>query len=49
MKIRPETPFVPNDEVDQLKWLGVDAALKMLEYGLERDLLRAVVNHAMGS
>ena len=49
MKIRKETPFVPNDEVDQLKWLGVDAARKMLAYGLERDLLRAVVNHAMGS
>jgi 8-oxo-dGTP diphosphatase len=30
----------PDDEVDELAWLGVDEALARLTYDLERDLLR---------
>ncbi|MDP7304906.1 MAG: NUDIX hydrolase [Pirellulaceae bacterium] len=43
MQIGKESPFVANDEVDQLKWLPVDQAMALLQYGFERDLLRAVV------
>ena len=42
MRIRKEPVFVPNDEVDQLKWLPVDRALTTLQYKFEQDLLRAV-------
>jgi 8-oxo-(d)GTP phosphatase len=32
--------FQPNDEVDQILWLAVDAALARLTYELDRHLLR---------
>ena len=43
MQTHRESSFVANDEVDQLKWLPADQALALLKYGLEQDLLRAVV------
>jgi 8-oxo-dGTP diphosphatase len=33
--------FAPNDEVDELRWLGVDEALDTLSYDRDRELLRA--------
>jgi 8-oxo-dGTP pyrophosphatase MutT (NUDIX family)/phosphohistidine phosphatase SixA len=36
--------FAPNDEVDELRWLGADEALEMLSYAHDRDLLRGVVS-----
>ena len=32
--------FAPNDEVDELKWLPVDDAMKQLGYALDRKVLR---------
>ena len=32
--------FIPNDEVDELKWLPVDEAMKHLEYPHDRKVLR---------
>lgn len=35
-----EGEFAPNDEVDELKWLPVTAAMKQLEYAADRKVLR---------
>ena len=35
-----EGDFAPNDEVDELKWLPVTAAMKQLEYPADRKVLR---------
>jgi 8-oxo-dGTP diphosphatase len=35
-----EGDFAPNDEVDELKWLPVSAAMKQLEYAADRKVLR---------
>ena len=35
-----EGDFAPNDEVDELKWLPVTAAMKQLEYAADRKVLR---------
>ena len=35
----PMAAFLPNDEVDQVLWLGVDDALATLTYELDRHLL----------
>ena len=40
MVIAEHHPFAPNDEVDELDWLDVEAALERLDYETERDLLR---------
>ena len=32
--------FVPNDEVDELRWLDPDAALGVLDYEHDRELVR---------
>jgi 8-oxo-dGTP diphosphatase len=32
-------PFVPNDEVDELRWLDADAAATLLTYPHDRELL----------
>jgi 8-oxo-dGTP diphosphatase len=37
------TPFVPNDETDQLRWLPRDEALALLSYDRDRDVLMAAV------
>jgi 8-oxo-dGTP diphosphatase len=34
-------PFVPNDEVDQLRWLSVDQAAGLLTYDADRAVLKA--------
>lgn len=31
--------FVPNDEVDELRWVSVDAAVDLLTYDLDRDVV----------
>ena len=38
-----DTPFVPNDEVDDLRWLEPDAALARLSYERDRDVLLAAL------
>lgn len=35
--------FRPNDEVDELRWVGPDEAMVLLTYGHDRDLLRSVL------
>ncbi|MEX2202815.1 MAG: NUDIX hydrolase [Actinomycetota bacterium] len=35
--------FLPNDEVDELRWVGPDEAMTLLTYGHDRDLLRSVL------
>ena len=41
-----DTDFVPNDEVDQLRWLGLDDALECLTYDHDRDLVLMAMRHA---
>jgi 8-oxo-dGTP diphosphatase len=38
--------FVPNDEVDELRWLGRDEALELLDYDHDRDLVRTLDDRA---
>jgi len=40
MSVRQDNPFVPNVEVDALKWVPVEEALEALDYEFERDVLR---------
>ncbi len=49
MKAHHETPFVPNEEVDRVKWLNVDEALALLDYEFERTLLQTVMDRARES
>jgi 8-oxo-(d)GTP phosphatase len=35
--------FRPNDEVDELRWVGPEDAMALLTYGHDRDLLRSVL------
>jgi 8-oxo-dGTP pyrophosphatase MutT (NUDIX family) len=37
-----ETPFVPNDETDELRWLSRDEAMRLLTYDRDRDVLAAL-------
>ena len=37
-----ESPFEPNDEVDELRWLDVGEALVMLTYERDRDVVAAL-------
>jgi len=39
---RVEGEFEPNDEVDELRWLGPREALELLAYEHDRDLLRGL-------
>ena len=43
MTPEPGTPteFVPNDEVDEARWLSVDDAEALLSYDRDRDVLRS--------
>jgi 8-oxo-dGTP pyrophosphatase MutT (NUDIX family) len=34
-------PFTPNDEVDEMRWLGVEAAADLLSYPHDAELVRA--------
>jgi 8-oxo-dGTP diphosphatase len=38
--------FEANDEVDELRWLGLDDALECLTYDHDRDLVLMAVRHA---
>jgi 8-oxo-dGTP diphosphatase len=42
MEVEDEVGFVPNDEVDELRRLPVDAALVLLTYDRDHDVLLAV-------
>ena len=42
MEVEDELGFVPNDEVDELRRLPVDAALALLTYDRDHDVLMAV-------
>ena len=37
-----EGEFIPNDEVDELRWLGRDEALEILDSEHDRDLVRTL-------
>lgn len=39
MEVDDESPFVPNDETDELRWLAPDEALRLLTYDRDRDVL----------
>ena len=39
MEIDEAGPFVPNDETDELRWVPLDEALRLLTYDRDRDLL----------
>ena len=34
--------FTPNDEIDELRWLRIDAALELVDYDHDRELLLGV-------
>ena len=34
-------PFTPNDEVDEVRWLGAEEARELLSYDRDRELLQA--------
>jgi 8-oxo-dGTP diphosphatase len=37
-----EPPFEANDEVDEVRWLGIEDALELLSYERDRTLLRGL-------
>jgi 8-oxo-dGTP diphosphatase len=41
MEAEAETPFVPNDETDEVRWLAPDEALALLSYDRDRDVVTA--------
>ncbi len=36
------SPFVPNDEVDEVRWLAPDEAAELLSYERDREVLRSL-------
>jgi 8-oxo-dGTP diphosphatase len=38
-----ETPFAPNDETDELRWVTPDEAMTLLTYDRDREVLAAAV------
>jgi 8-oxo-dGTP diphosphatase len=42
MEIEDETPFVPNDEVDQVRWVEPQEALALLSYDRDREPVLAL-------
>jgi 8-oxo-dGTP diphosphatase len=42
MKVEQDPGFVPNDEVDELRWVPVDEALALLTYPRDAEILRSV-------
>jgi 8-oxo-dGTP pyrophosphatase MutT (NUDIX family) len=46
MDVEHDGSFVPNDETDELRWLPLDDAMKLLTYDRDRDVLRAVSDDA---
>jgi 8-oxo-dGTP diphosphatase len=43
MEVEDDPGFVPNDEVDEVRWLPLDEALALLSYDRDHDLVRAAV------
>ena len=43
MEIDDASDFAPNDEVDELRWLTPDAALALVSYDHDRELLQTLV------
>jgi 8-oxo-dGTP pyrophosphatase MutT (NUDIX family) len=43
MEVESDPGFVPNDEVDELRWLEPAAARSLLSYDRDRDVLMAAV------
>jgi 8-oxo-dGTP diphosphatase len=41
MEPESDTPFVPNDETDDLRWLPPNEALALLSYDRDRDVVAA--------
>ena len=41
MDVEHEGPFVPNDETDELRWVALDEALRLLTYDRDLDVLRS--------
>lgn len=41
MDVDHEGPFAPNAETDELRWVPLDEALRLLTYDRDRDLLAA--------
>jgi len=41
MEVESDPGFVPNDEVDELRWLEPAAARSLLSYDRDRDVLRS--------
>ena len=39
MTVAVQRPFVPNDEVDELRWLSVDRAARLLTYPHDADVV----------
>ena len=42
MEVAEETPFVPNDEVDEVRWLEPREALALLSYDRDREPVLAL-------
>jgi 8-oxo-dGTP pyrophosphatase MutT (NUDIX family) len=42
MEVEHDPGFAPNDEVDELRWVQPDEALRLLTYDRDRDVLGAV-------
>jgi 8-oxo-dGTP pyrophosphatase MutT (NUDIX family) len=42
MEVEHEGPFMPNDETDELRWVPVDEAMRLLTYDRDREVLRAL-------
>jgi 8-oxo-dGTP diphosphatase len=42
MEVEHDPGFVPNDEVDELRWVQPDEALRLLTYDRDRDVLGSV-------
>ena len=40
MEVEDERPFAPNDETDELRWVPLDEALRLLTYDRDRDARR---------
>jgi 8-oxo-dGTP diphosphatase len=43
MEVEVDPGFVPNDEVDEVRWLPLDEALALLSYDRDRELVAAAL------
>ena len=48
MDVEHRGPFVPNDETDELRWAPINEAMRLLTYGRDREVLRAVFDARTG-